>query len=312
MRPTEAGLVDIIREFLTVYRLLRGLFERQRRGALRFEDVQALAGDTEASALFRLKERCHALFRAGELRGDALFDLAVGSLFHEAMKLRENLYQLEVYAPKVEAARAQAEAGSEGLFEEFARILAASGVRLGEAAAECEALLEQTRRQFRALLATHRENGLAARYLIENAAIAEEVLGEPLDRFLAGVHGSAVEAYARASRSYLASGYFEEARQALVEALAREPERADLRRDAAYAEGMSAYQRGRYAEALEHLERWAALPQAPEDAALRALAHTAVVRMPPLVEGAERAQVAARAQSLARRIQTSDEPSPVI
>src|SRR5215831_5009120 len=96
----------------------------------RFEEVQALAGDTESSALFRLKERCHALFRAGELGGDlprvALFDLAVGSLFHEAMKLRENLYQLQVYAPKVEAARSQAEPGSEELFEEFARILAAS------------------------------------------------------------------------------------------------------------------------------------------------------------------------------------------
>lgn len=312
MRSAEAGLVDIIREFLVVHRRLRRLFESQRHGRLRFEDAQALAGDTEASPLFRLKERCHALFRAGELRGDALFDLAVGSLFHEAMKLRENLYQLEVYAPKVEAARAQAEPGSEGLFEEFGRILEASRVRLAEATHECEALLEQTRRQFRALLATHRENGLAARYLIENAALAEEVLAEPLDAFLAAVHGSAVGGYARAARSYLESGYFDEARRALAEALARDPQRVDLRRDAAYAEGMSAYQRGRYAEALRHLERWSEEAAVPEDAAFRALAYTAVVRMPPLVEGAERAELAARAQSLARRIQSSAEPSPAI
>ena len=56
-------------------------------------------GDGEDSVLFRLKERCHALFRGGEqpsevvMRREALFDLAVGSLFHEAMKFRENLYQ---------------------------------------------------------------------------------------------------------------------------------------------------------------------------------------------------------------------------
>ena len=137
MRSAPIGLVDIVREFLLAHRLLRRLFERQRSGGLRFDELQALAGDTEASVLFRLKERCHALFRAGVFGDDvprvALFDLAVGSLFHEAMKLRENLYQLEVYAPKVEAARREAESGSEGLFEEFERILAASRERLAEA-----------------------------------------------------------------------------------------------------------------------------------------------------------------------------------
>ena len=164
VRSAPIGLVDIVREFLLAHRLLRRLFERHRSGELRFEDVQALAGDTEASVLFRLKERCHALFRAGGfddgLPRVALFDLAVGSLFHEAMKLRENFYQLEVYAPKVEAARRDAESGTEGLFEEFARILAASRDRLAEAFAESEALLEQTRRQFRVLLRAHRMNGL--------------------------------------------------------------------------------------------------------------------------------------------------------
>jgi len=311
VRSTEAGLVDIVREFLTVHRLLRRLFERQRRQQLRFEDVQALAGDTEASPLFRLKERCHSLFRAGELRGDALFDLAVGSLFHETMKLRENLYQLEVYAPKVAAARAQAEPGSEDLFEEFGRILEASRVRLGEATAECEALLEQTRRQFRGLLASHRGNGLVARYLIENAELAEEVLAEPLDSFFASVHGAAAAAWALVSRSYLESGHFGEARRSLDAALARDASRADLRRLADYADGMSAYQQGRYAEALRHLEQWAQAGD-PADERFRALAHTAIQKLPPLVDEAERAALGARAQALARLLERQGEPSPSI
>jgi tetratricopeptide (TPR) repeat protein len=312
VRSSEAGLVDIVREFLTVHRLLRRLFERQRRHQLRFEDVQVLAGDTEASPLFRLKERCHALFRAGEVRGDALFDLAVGSLFHETMKLRENLYQLEVYAPKVDAARAQAEPGSEELFDEFGRILEASLVRLAEAIAECEALLEQTRRQFRGLLASHRENGLVARYLLANDALAEEVLAEPLERFFAGVHGDAVEVWALASRSYLESGCFDEARESLAAAIARAPSRSDLARLADYAEGMSAYQRGRYAAALDHLERWADAGVPSEQDRFRALAHTAVSKLPPLVDEAERAPLAERATSLARRLERVDEPSPSI
>jgi tetratricopeptide (TPR) repeat protein len=302
MVRTDAGLVDIAREFLLAHRELRRLFEHHRHGALRWEEVRQLVGGDESSVLFRLKERSHALFRAGvdeaELPRVALFDLAVGSLFHEAMKLRENFYQLEVYAPKVEAARIDADPGSEPLFDEFTRILRASRVRLEEALGESESLLEQTRRQFRVLLATHRENGFVTRYLIENAALAQEVLGESLDALLASIHGEAVAGYALAARSYLESGYFDEARHALAEAAARDPGRSDLRTDAAYAEGMSAWLRGSYEEALEHLERWAAMPPAPADAGFRALALAAVSRLGQLVEGERAAALSARARAL--------------
>ncbi|HSJ95832.1 MAG TPA: hypothetical protein VLC53_02095 [Myxococcota bacterium] len=306
MPQTEAGLVDIAREFLLAHRELRRLFERHRLGSLRWEEVQRLVGDDEASVLFRLKERSHALFRSGdagaELPRVALFDLAVGSLFHEAMKLRENFYQLEVYAPKVEAARIDAAPGSEALFEEFARILRASRVRLEEALGESESLLEQTRRQFGELLAAHRENGFVTRYLLENASLAEEVLGEPLDALFASIHGDAVAGYALAARSYLESGYFDEARQALAEAAARDPGRATLRAAAAYAEGMSAWLRGDYEHALEHLERWGAGPLRPEDARFRALALAAVSRLGQLTEGERADALVGRAAILSRTL----------
>ena len=306
VRAAEIGLVDIAREFLLAHHELRRLFERHRGGVLRWEEVVRLVGDTESSVLFRLKERCHALFRSGDLGPEvprvALFDLAVGSLFHEAMKLRENFYQLEVYAPKVEAARDQAEAGTEALFEEFARILAASRERLAEAFVESEALLEQTRQQFRVLLLDHRRNGLLARYLLENASLAEEVLGESLDSMLTAIHGDPVSGYAIAARSYLESGYFDEARRALAEALARDPGRAELRRASAYAEGMSAYLRGRYEEALRQLEQWAAGCEDPDEAPFRELAHAAVSRLGQLVEGEHHESLARRACDLARRL----------
>jgi tetratricopeptide (TPR) repeat protein len=304
MGRSDAALVDIAREFLLAHRELRRLFERHRQGVLRWEEVQRLVGDDETSVLFRLKERSHALFRGGaaaaELPRVALFDLAVGSLFHEAMKLRENFYQLEVYAPKVEAARADAEPGSEALFDEFARILRASQARLEEALGESESLLEQTRQQFRVLLATHRDNGFVTRYLLENASLAEEVLHEPLDALFASIHGDGVAGYALAARSYLESGYFDEARQALAEAAARDPGHPKLRAAAAYAEGMGAWLRGDYEQALEHLERWSAAPRAPEDARFRELARAALSRLGQLVEGERAEPLAARAAALSR------------
>lgn len=306
MRRAEPGLVDIAREFLLAHRELRRLFQRHRERVLRWDDVQRLVGDTEESVLFRLKERTHALFRAGasaaELPRVGLFDLAVGSLFHEAMKLRENFYQLEVYAPKVEAARVDAEPGSEPLFEEFARILRVSRSRLEEALLETESLLEQTRRQFRVLLATHRESGLVTRYLLENASLAEEVLGEPLDPLFASIHGDAGAGYALAARSYLESGYFEAARRALAEAIARDPGAPELHASAAYAEGMDAWLRGDYEDALRQLERWTSGPPISNDAPFRTLALAAVSRLEQLVEGDRREALVASAQGLLRAL----------
>ena len=69
------------------------------------------------------------------MRREALFDLAVGSLFHEAMKFRENFYQREVYGPRVRALRTESGAENEALFREFEKILAAVAQRLDEGAA---------------------------------------------------------------------------------------------------------------------------------------------------------------------------------
>ena len=99
MRDLRFGLVDIIRDFLAVHDRATRLFDRRDRDGLRFEDVRSWVGEDAKSDLFRLKEACHAIFRpavdtgATDMRVGALLDLAVGSLFHEAMKLRENLYQ---------------------------------------------------------------------------------------------------------------------------------------------------------------------------------------------------------------------------
>ena len=312
MAESASVLVDILRAFLLADQSMRRIFARYREGVLTFDEVQRLVGDDERSVLFRLKERCHALFRGSKrapgvaTQREALFDLAVGSLFHEAMKFRENLYQRTVYGPKVRALRSQSGAEAEGIFEEFERILAAAAVRLDEALHETEALLVQTRAQFRALLAAHSENDLVARFLVEGRALVEEVLGEDLDDVLASIHGTAVSGYARAARSYLESGFFAAAKGALAEALARDPGRADLVPLAAYAEGMDRYVEGEHRAAVARLTEWVDAEGAAREPGLGDLAYAAVCRI------AERARapggecdpdLAASAGVLAERLQ---------
>ncbi len=320
MDAERSGLVDITRDFLLVYQQTGRIADRYRSGELRFEEVQELVGSDESCALYRLKERCHALFRRGEAAGsmarwrEALFDLAVGALFHEAMKFRENFYQREVYGPKVRALRGEVGEDAEELFAEFDRILAATSLRLDEALGETEALLGQTRRQFRMLLHAHRDNGLVTRYLVENASLAEEVFENGLEALLAEIHDSAAAGYALAARSYLASGYFQEARRALREAAAQADAPSDLAHLEAYADGMSAFLDGRYREAVEHLGAWLEAAPAPALAGFAELAYAALTRIGPLVDAETEADLPRRAAALARQLEpvarAAEEPAP--
>lgn len=279
-----------------------------RKGELHFEHLKVLVGDDESSVLFRLKERCHAQFRtehedlALAVHREALFDLAVGSLFHEAMKFRESFYQREMYGPKVRALRSSAgEEAAVSLFVEFERILSGVSRRLEEGLHEVEVLLEQTVQQLRVLLLLHRENGFVARFLIENAKVAEEVFGVPFFAFLAEIYGSPAEGYRTAGRSYLMSGYYGAAISALQEVSERGGDRAECARLSAYACGMGAYLSRDYAKSVEHLAKWAeSLEDDPPE--LRSLARDAVSRVGQLAEGADRERIEAAARALLERL----------
>jgi tetratricopeptide (TPR) repeat protein len=314
MPGASSGLVEIVRDFLEAHRLMGRLFARARGGELRFAELKELVGDDEGSVLYRLKERCHALFRPGsdgsafDMRREILFDLAVGSLFHEAMKCRENIYQREVYEPRVRALRSEAGPDAEALFRDFEKILGSVSPRLEEGLRECETLLNHTREQLRVLLVENRDNGHVTRYLIENREQVEEVFGSSLDDLLASIHGNAAAGYECAGRSYLASGFFEEADRALNDGLARGGPRDELERLSAYARGMAAYLAGDYPSSVEWLGRWLETAGA-EDARLADLAHAAVARLGQLAVGDEKRKVTAGAALLLKRL-TAVRPTP--
>jgi hypothetical protein len=302
----ESGLVDIVRDFLTAHELAARVADRFRADELTFADVERLVADSEASPLFRLKERCHALFRRDDVgehsaTQEELFDLAVGALFHEAMKLRENLYQQVAYGPKVEVLRRAADPDAAGLFEEFEKILSGTRVRLAEAVQETEALLAQTRRQFRRLLTAHRSNRLVTRYLVANQALVAAVFDTGLESLLEEIHGSSGEGFAQAARSYVASGYFEQAQRALDEAGQRLNGRADLDALRAYVSGMGAYLDGRRSEALDQLVVWLDGPADAVEPETACVAYAAAMRISEHA-AREDAALATRAQEVCRRL----------
>lgn len=303
------GIVEITRDFLCAHRMLRRVAERHRALQLSFTEIQELVSDGEESVLFRLKECSHALFRGrsgvanpSRIGPEALFDLAVGSLFHEAMKFRENFYQRDAYGPKVRALREAQVPDAEGLLQEFERILSGADERLEESLREAETLLAETMGPFRALLRAHAHNGFLSRYLIRQAVLVEEAFGEPIDAVLTAIHGSAGAGWAHAARSYLESGFFAEAVPALEVALSRGAPRAAMSRLRRYALGMRAYLEGHYLESLDHLSAWIDAGPPAEAALLTDFALSVLARVGQLVEQDEAGEIQSRAAELERRL----------
>ena len=318
MLAVESGLVEIVREFLAAHGLLHSVSERYRAGALAFDEVGELVGDDERSVLFRLKERCHVLFRGErrerEIGPTALFDLAVGSLFHEAMKFRENFYQRSAYGPKVRALRRAVLRDESGLLAEFEKLIGAAGVRIDESLQELDTLLGQTTAQFRILLAAHADDGALARVVAVRSQELADVLGTSQQALLAELYGGAAEAWSRAARSFLQSGFFSEARAALEQAARQGPPLPGDAHLLLFAEGMDAYLAGRYADAVTRLGEWfSAVPAAltlPEKALARQAA-SALSRVGALAGGGSpEAAEAARCLENLRAIDPDSVPPP--
>jgi hypothetical protein len=254
----RVGIADVIREFLVVHKELAELVARYQSDDLSFALVESVVGDSASSALYRLKEKCHSIFRADaggapvEFRTEALFDLAIGSLFHEAMILRENLYQQERYGSRADALKIDANPLAPELSREFERILSSSASRLEESVLELEALLALTSSQLIRLLVEDRDNDLLARCLYEEREAVESVFSREFQALFVEIHGSEEAGFLKAATSYIDSGFYEEALQ-ILERLHNAPAVAGA---SAFAQAMRAFLARDYACCVENLSIW--------------------------------------------------------
>ncbi|MFK7895083.1 MAG: hypothetical protein AB8G23_04560 [Myxococcota bacterium] len=307
--------VQLLRQFLSAYTALSEVFAGYPETAVRFDSVRGLAGDDERSVLYRLKEKSHALFRTDEfstasVRREALFDLAVGSLFHEVMKLRELLYQREVYAPRVDSLRRASDAESEALFVEFDRIFQRSETRSGEVISEVRILLAQSRDQVRELLVERASVGAVTRCLLSRREEVEAAFPEGFEGLLQAMHGNAATGLVQAARSLLESAYFVEAAKTLREAERNHGAKC-LETDALlrYAEGMQAVLDEEYATCVAALESWIDLKGPRSEPAFSALAQAVLGRLGGLVEDSSAVElIPAKAKELILRLETETDP----
>lgn len=305
--------VQLLREFLVAHAELTEILETQSPDEISFASVRALVGDDNHSVLFRLKQRSHALFRSDgahrsqAVRREALFDLAIGSLFHEAMKLRESLYQREFYAPRVASLKAASSEDPDELFFEFERILEKSSARLFEVVAEVRILLAQTRDQLRRLLIERAADRVVARFLLRKRDAVSAAFVEGLEGLLEAMYGDVRAGLIEAARSLLESAYFVEASQTLREAArSGDEDLPEIKLLLLYSEGMQAFLDGDYRTSLSLLEDWADAGAPCAQREFARLATCALSRLDRLVEDDESGQIfATQAKQLQLRLDTA-------
>ncbi len=225
VKDRDRKLVELVKLFLRSVVLYRRLYGDYQKGILRFEEIQKLVDDKGQSFLFNLKKISHSLFRANNScsEKEQLFDLAVSSIFHEVMVIRENCYQVETYGPRAKSIERKPEKGphEKKFLRELYRALERAKKRLSAEFRETEALLSETLEQLKEIIASYPENGLLVRFFLENDDLIREVFGaEGLNKLFSTMYKEGrLKALRVAAESYYHSGYYEQAAAVIQKAL---------------------------------------------------------------------------------------------
>jgi hypothetical protein len=225
MSNLEKKQIDLVRESLSVYKTCNECISLFKTGELRFSVMEEFVDDRGASCLYRLKQMCHELFRnAIEVSyKEKFYDMTVGYIFHEAMKVRENIYQLEYYTPIYTSlcSSNQFTPVEKKVIREFDVLIGRAKKRLHEGLRQIKMLLKELVAQLKDLLKLYRNNYLLSRFMLEKGKAFVRIYGKK------GYHNLLNEMFEqgkstlilKAGLSYLDSEYYQIARKLFQRAI---------------------------------------------------------------------------------------------
>ena len=195
------------------------------------ERLAAMVGtERDNGPLWRLKDLCHRIWpqerRAEHVRG-ALVDWLIGSLFHEAVKLKEDLYLLAAYTPAAAALGGFTDRDAGRADPAIARLVdirAMVGRIAGNVDGQMErigVLFAQTTILLRTMLPELATNPLVLRLLLEMEEAVAQLWGESLEALFADTFdGSPAVGFCLIGSSYLRGQWYRQALTAYRRALA--------------------------------------------------------------------------------------------
>ncbi len=257
------SILEIVRGLLLSEVAFQDIFKKYKEGHLRFSDIGDWVDDKGQSLLYDLKEQCHLLFRyIGKEPGyknEWLLDLAIGSIFHEAMKLRETIYQMEVYQPKYLQYKLKTGKSvyEKDYLQQFERIISKAEQGVAEGMEETRSLFQDAMAQLIDLFKEGAKNTFLVRFLLENLTLLQKVYGSKKAKEIFDLvfKKGFWDAYQLAGQSYLQSEHYDLSSNYFLKALKMNPHNNDLQFLLNFSLGMNAYYDNLYSKALSHFEK---------------------------------------------------------
>jgi hypothetical protein len=236
----------------------RDIYQKYQKGALHFPEIEHWVDDRDRSLLYKLKEKCHSLFRSSKKgtfhKKEWLLDLAVASIFHEAMKLRENVYQLVVYRPRyLEYKRRMGKSAYEkDYLHQFETIILRAEQGVSEGMEEMKSLFRDASAQLIDFFIENRDNPFLIRFLLENQPLLARVYGikKRKEIFSVMFARGTFDAYRLAARSYLQSEHYDLSATYFSQAFKIDRQNVQLQFLLNFSLAMKAYLENSYPQAL--------------------------------------------------------------
>lgn len=219
----EKNKIDLIKESICVYKKCMECRNLYKNKALCFSHIEDFVDDRGRSCLYRLKEMCHTLYRKSNdaTYKEKIYDMTVGYIFHEAMKLRENLYQLEYYRPNYTKETGALTEIEKKIIREINVLTKKTEKRLNEGFKEIKKLLKELVAQLIDLIKLYKNNYLMPRFILENQKDLIMIFGRKgYEKLVNELYKDGKEAIMiRAAKSYIESEYYDISRNLLKKVL---------------------------------------------------------------------------------------------
>jgi tetratricopeptide (TPR) repeat protein len=248
----------MVRELLLSEVAFQEIFKKYKEAQVRFSDIENWVDEKGQSLLYNLKEKSHFLFRhtgkEASQEKEWLLDLAIGSIFHEAMKLRENIYQMEVYRPRYAQYKLKAgkSAYEKDYLQQFERIISRAEQAVADAMEETRSLFRDAMAQLVDFFKENAKDPFLVRFLLEHQTVLRKVYGSKKAKeiFDQMFEKGLLDAYDLAGRSYLQSGHYDLSALYFSKARKMDTHHRDLQFLQNFSLGMKAYYNNLYSKAL--------------------------------------------------------------
>ncbi len=239
----ELFLKELVHQFLEAKIFFKTLYrEYTKKKSIPYKHMEQWIGsETKKGPLWVLKAdprprimEPRTLFRKPEGKvnlSEYLFDWTIGSIFHERMKLKEEVYQLEVYLPRPDAIDTSDNGDAvEKILKEYVTFTSRASQNVSSQMENIHHLFLKAAERLKELLPYHASNGLVLRFLLEHSTLVNSALGKnSAQQLLSSLFPEQPEkVFMVAGTQCLKGGWIEEAIGYFKKALERNPHNPEV------------------------------------------------------------------------------------